>query len=148
MKAFFLDFDGVVIDSVEECYQVARDAYFGFSDLPVDEKTIHSLFVKYRGIVRPAYQYLFLSKAMASVGFRDRKDDILKCFKASEQTVSRQEKELFEAVFFQIRAVRQRDLASWIMLNPPTEYGRMLSGKVLDNYFIITNTISTYNYFR
>ena len=32
-----LDFDGVVIDSIEECYQVSKDVYYGFNQIDFDE---------------------------------------------------------------------------------------------------------------
>ena len=37
-----LDFDGVVIDSIEECYQVSKDVYYGFNQIDFDE--VNNLF--------------------------------------------------------------------------------------------------------
>ena len=39
-----LDFDGVIIDSIEECFQVSKEVYYGFNQFPFDEDLYKSLF--------------------------------------------------------------------------------------------------------
>ena len=39
-----LDFDGVVIDSIEECYQVSKEVYYGFNQIDFDEVLYKNLF--------------------------------------------------------------------------------------------------------
>lgn len=138
MKAVILDFDGVLVDSIEECFQVARTAFFGFAATPVDEKSIRKLFFKYRGVVRPPYEYLLLFQAIAAAGYRDVKDEILGYFVELQQSLSTQDRDIFEAVFFQVRAVKQKDIKAWVMLSPLTKYGKSLRGKELEDTVIVT----------
>ncbi|MFC1747417.1 HAD family hydrolase [Pseudomonadota bacterium] len=138
MNAVILDFDGVVVDSIEECYQVAKEAYFGFADIPVNEKALKEVFFKYRGIVRPAYQYLFLMRAIVENDCADRKNGIYSRFYELEEATDQSVRAHFETVFFGLRGLKQQDIQSWIQLNPLTEYGKTLVGKKLGDYCIVT----------
>ena len=59
-----LDFDGVIIDSIEECFQVSKEVYYGFSQFPFDEVLYKEMFFLYRGLVGPACEYLALHKIL------------------------------------------------------------------------------------
>ena len=50
----FLDFDGVIIDSIEECYQVSFETYYAYADFAFSRSEYKNLFYKYRGLVGPA----------------------------------------------------------------------------------------------
>ena len=60
----FLDFDGVIVNSIDECYVVSKDVYFGYSSFLYNEKEYKALFYKYRGSF--AKYYIFLTKFTTS----------------------------------------------------------------------------------
>ena len=64
MKILFaLDLDGVIIDSIEECY---RNSVITFHGRKIINKAEKELFYKYRGEVGPAFEYYFLMTAINS----------------------------------------------------------------------------------
>ncbi len=138
MNAVFLDFDGVIADSIDECYLVAKQAYFGFAKLPTDEGNLRGLFVKYRGNVRPVYQYMLLLRAFEVNEFQDDSESILASFLTLENNVSEKEKERFETLFFRARELGQVDKTAWLKLNPLTGFGKGLIGRNLDDVYIVT----------
>jgi phosphoglycolate phosphatase-like HAD superfamily hydrolase len=137
MEAVFLDFDGVIVDSVKECYIVSRDVFFAGS-LEGKESSEHErLFYQYRGLVKPAHQYLFLHQAIASY-ISESSSGVIELFNEKEKTTSLSEIESFETDFFSRREFYQRDLEDWLKMNPLTDYGKFLQGKNLNKYYIVT----------
>ena len=65
-KAVLLDFDGVLVDSIHECYDISKVAYCGFTTLSAEDKH-KSLFYTFRWLVRPAQHYLALHKSIEEV---------------------------------------------------------------------------------
>lgn len=137
MKAVFLDFDGVIVDSIKECYLVSKYAYFGSAINRYDEKDYRQLFYKYRGFVGPVYQYLVLHRVIER--YIEKEDvDIVSDFSIMNRKVKTSEKERFEFIFFKIRDFLQKDLGKWIKLHKLTNFGRKIQNKYLRNYFVIT----------
>ena len=136
-KALFLDFDGVICDSIEECYCISKEAYFGFAKFELDEKPYKKLFWRYRGLVRPPFQYLFLHKAIVQF-LKNEIEDIQFCFQELSAKVDQSEKHRFEYAFFKMREYYQEDVEKWVKLNPLTRYGKTLQHRELRNYFIVT----------
>ena len=60
---YALDLDGVIINSIEECYINSKITFYGEDKTNTKEK---DYFYKYRGMVGPAFQYYFLMKAISS----------------------------------------------------------------------------------
>lgn len=138
MNTYFLDLDGVIIDSINECYKVSKKAYYGFRYLePEIEDEIRVHFFKYRGHVGPIYQYLALHRAIENV-VSGKLDTILSIFRGFCNSIDKSERSLYETVFLAYRAVYQSEIENWISLNPLTDYGKSLQSKTLDNHYIIT----------
>ena len=51
---YFIDLDGVIIDSAKECYLVSKFVYYKNKKFSYDEDKYSKLFYKYRGLVGPA----------------------------------------------------------------------------------------------
>ena len=117
-RIIIFDFDGVVIDSIDECLLVSYYANNG-ADICSDI-TLHSipenerkLFKRYRYLVGPAFEYLYLWKAIKS--FRGEVEDYYLYLKnnVSLDTAGFQER------FFNIRRnIQENQREKWIKLNP------------------------------
>ena len=66
-KHVYLDFDGVIVDSCWECWQVTCAA-IKYTDLNLDfsDTPSFTLFKRYRYLVKPPYQYFLLYKLLAT----------------------------------------------------------------------------------
>ena len=60
----FLDFDGVLCDSVKEAYILSRFAYCGYDVHKAIEKDKYLLFCKYRYLISNSWQYCYLMQAI------------------------------------------------------------------------------------
>lgn len=134
MKAIFLDFDGVIVDSIYECYEVSKKC-IDFQT-KIYEPKYKELFYKYRFLVRPAYEYLYLHKAIRS--YIDNKSDIESSFKKQKNILTKEEVLKFENSFFSQRSKLQKSTREWINMHNLTNFAKSLQNKSLDNYFIIT----------
>ena len=54
---YALDLDGVIIDSIEECFRNTLITHYGNYH---NNQKVKELFYQYRGLVQPAYEYYFL----------------------------------------------------------------------------------------
>ena len=137
MKALFLDFDGVVIDSIEECFVLSYELYYGLQGNEENFKNIRSYFYKYRGIVRPAYQYLSLMKSI-NKKLSSEEVDVIDTFHDIDNATRDEDRDRFEYLFFSLRKYYQNDKEKWIKNNPLTSYGATLVNKDLASTYIIT----------
>jgi phosphoglycolate phosphatase-like HAD superfamily hydrolase len=134
----FLDFDGVIVDSISECYLVSFETYFGYARFSYDNKEYKKLFYQYRGLVKPAWQYMSLHRAIEEY-FIGAPDSIDVLFHRSVRHISKAEAEAFEKKFFFTRSLYQDvDFTAWIEMNPLTEFGKTLEGKANENVYIVT----------
>jgi len=70
MKTVFLDFDGVLFDTLKEAYVLCRYAYLGVDVFePVDE-AVYKLFYRYKFLVYNSWQYYYVMKLLTD-GIRD-----------------------------------------------------------------------------
>jgi|SaaInlStandDraft_7_1057024.scaffolds.fasta_scaffold120838_2 phosphoglycolate phosphatase-like HAD superfamily hydrolase len=137
----FLDFDGVIVNSIDECYVVSKDVYFGYSSFLYNEKEYKALFYKYRGLVRPAYEYMILHEALETY-LQDRNYNIVELFKKKLTTRSSSDKDFYEKEFFYRRSLYQNnDMKNWLSMNPLMPFGETLIGK--NNYDV--NIVTTKN---
>jgi phosphoglycolate phosphatase-like HAD superfamily hydrolase len=119
---YFLDLDGVIIDSIEECYVVSKEVYFRDKCFIYDEKIYKKIFYEYRGIVGPANEFEHLhnliEKKIVNTSF-----DIQSNFKSLKLTKN----SLFEKSFFSHRKkLIEKNFNEWIKLNSLTDFGRKL----------------------
>ena len=59
MKTIFLDFDGVLFDSVKEAYLLARCAYYGIEPHVVIDEDEYSIFRKFRYLNTHSWQFYY-----------------------------------------------------------------------------------------
>ena len=149
----FLDFDGVIIDSIEECYIISKSVYFGYSFFSHDEIEYKKIFFKYRGLVRPPYEYLILHQAI-EIYIQDRDHDFKKLFNEILKNISDKDKQFFESDFFKKRQLfQENDFQAWVNLNPLMPFGKTLIGSNNTDVFIVTTknkaaTIALLDYYK
>ena len=137
----FLDFDGVIVDSIEECYVVSCETYYGYSASNVVNNSCYKdIFYKFRGLVRPAREYMNLHRAIEySFSNTECKDDIESLFYQSIKATTITEGESFEEKFFFTRLLCQKkNFPLWIKMNPLTDFGKTLVGYENSDIIIIT----------
>lgn len=137
MDVLFLDFDGVIIDSVDECFKLSYEVYYGTKGNAYSYSIIRDYFYQYRGLVRPAYQYLALMNAIEKK-MQDKLYNIGTEFISEVDSLGRDDSSVFEYQFFALRAYYQKDKEKWIKVNPLTEYGETLIGSTLGSTYVIT----------
>lgn len=64
MKTIFLDFDGVLCDSVKEAYLLARYAYFDIDVYKPIEQKLFEKFKKFRYLITNSWQYCLLIQTL------------------------------------------------------------------------------------
>lgn len=137
MKAFFLDFDGVIIDSVNECFLVSKDIYYGFANFKYDINVYKKIFYAFRGLVNPPFEYIVLHKTIECYLKNNSLDFKLK-FAELKKGVNQDQKNKFGCLFFQLRKYYQKDINNWLSLHHITDFGKTLQNKKLPDYFIVT----------
>lgn len=134
----FLDFDGVIVDSIDECYVISTETYYGFAKFTYDPEEYKEQFYTYRGLVKPAREYLNLHRAIEE-RFGGAVENIDGLFHKSVKQTTIEESDSFEKKFFFARSQRQnKDFAGWIEMNPLTNFGKTLVGLPNSNVYIVT----------
>lgn len=118
--AIILDFDGVIIDSMEECLlisfcvycQVFFDEGFVLEKIPEEKR---KRFVKFRYLVGPAREYSYLWQSIESArSDEDIEGEFYRLKKENAVNV-----EQYEQKFYNLRNIYQmKNRDSWILLNP------------------------------
>tara|TARA_B100000795_G_scaffold267233_1_gene251677 strand:- start:4501 stop:5190 length:690 start_codon:yes stop_codon:yes gene_type:complete len=136
---FFLDFDGVIVDSIDECFQVSFKTYYENKIFQYDEEEYKNLFYKNRGLVKPPYEYYILHKSIENFLASNQKKSVDLIFMESLNQISEKEKEDFENAFFDNRKfLMEQDFESWASMNPLTQFGKKLVKKDNTNIYIVT----------
>ena len=129
---YALDLDGVIIDSILECYFLSSKTYH---KKEIYNKREKSLFIKYRGLVGPPYQYYHLLKAINN-NLNDE-EKIVKSFKNNNSQTK--ESINFESFFFQNREKKiTQNFDDWIKLNPLTDFGNYIKISKPKRLIIVT----------
>lgn len=114
---WFLDFDGVLCDSLPECYAVSRTAYWtGFLGVPEPPASApeEAEFARMRPLIRRGADYLLLHLAMRE-GIRLVSQGDFDALAAREA----ERDELFHELFYRARRdLLGRDPERWFALNP------------------------------
>tara|TARA_B100000989_G_scaffold148312_1_gene110521 strand:- start:126 stop:788 length:663 start_codon:yes stop_codon:yes gene_type:complete len=136
---YFVDLDGVIIDSARECYEISSKVLYnniGKSQVYRDK------FFKYRGLVLNAREFLILHNVLNNL--TSNNDNIEKLFKSTLKEISEKDLIKFEENFFlQRQLMISRDLDYWLSLNPLTQFGKFLVNEKLINLIIITSKNSS-----
>jgi hypothetical protein len=134
----FLDFDGVIVDSIDECYSVSCETYYGRKVFPYDKDIYKELFYRFRGLVKPASEYHCLHKSIEEFLLKGA-ENINVIFHRNVNEFNRNEADIFEKKFFYARLLHQEDnFLAWIEMNPLTEFGQLLVGRENNDIYIVT----------
>jgi hypothetical protein len=137
-RVYFCDFDGVIIDSIMECYEVSFLACGDVSpDLKIRETTLRKLFYKYRGLVGHPSEYLILFNSINSHIIND-KIIVPAHFKLLLKNYDKDILKNFEKSFFDRRKKLQVDLESWLNLHKLFPFGNYINNLKIDFFNIVT----------
>lgn len=78
MYTLFLDFDGVLYDTLKEAYVLCRYVCLGTDVFAPIEKDIYDLFYKYKYLVYNSWQYLYLMKSLEEKDIETSYKNLLK----------------------------------------------------------------------
>jgi phosphoglycolate phosphatase-like HAD superfamily hydrolase len=142
-RAVFLDFDGVLFDTVREVYVVSMIA-LGRSvrTVDVDFDSAHfQKFSRYRYLVGPAWNYYYLVRSIEEK-LACPETDLEGEFKKALGQWERGEHRPFEENFFQVRnRLRETDQDAWQLLMTPYRFANELRGlleKRRESFFLVT----------
>ena len=129
MEAIFLDFDGVIVDSIGEWYHTGVLAYYGIDKAIPD--------CKHRELYKSNCHLLYSSKDEYCLLKALEQDDI-KSFEKIRKEVKKEEVNNYISQFKRIRRFYQNNhLDWWCNLHSLTNYGKTLRTEK-KNYFILT----------
>lgn len=142
MKVIFLDFDGVLFDSVKEAYCVAMMTVHKARHVEdIDFDTDHfRLFSAHRYMVTSARSYCYLLKAVdacsATVGNVEAE------YRRHAEIVSQQERDAFETRFYGVRArMKETTYRTWLSLCVPFPFFYALRDMInthADQFYIVS----------
>ena len=133
---YFIDLDGVIIDSAHECYEVSANVIYESEEQNYKYK---DMFLKYRGLVLDAGEYLILHQTLCKY-FENKQCTFSKLYNDLLEKIDKEELIKYADKFF-----KERDLLIsknenyWLKLNPLTKFGKFLSQQKLNNVIIVTS---------
>ncbi|MCD8377222.1 MAG: HAD family hydrolase [Candidatus Gastranaerophilales bacterium] len=142
MTVVFLDFDGVLFDTLKEAYILCRYAYSGEDIfLPIDNK-IYSRFYRYKFLVYNSWQYYYIMKLLSDRGIKTDGD-----FIAAYNLCMRNRNKSFEEEFDQKYLEKRIELMKkhshyWNSLEVPFDFFyeiKMLFKEYKIDIIIVTN---------
>ena len=142
-RAVFLDFDGVLFDTVKEAYCVLMIALGRASDISgVDLETTHfQEFHKYRFLIGPAWNYYYLS-SLIDEKLDHPSLDLESAFRSATRNPDPDKHRAFEKNFFTVRNIcRETDFDNWLSLTTPYTFVNRLWNLVKvhqEKFFLIT----------
>lgn len=135
----FLDFDGVLFNTVKESYvisMIAKHKYKTIEDIKFTSKR-YELFLKYKYLVGPAWNYKYLLELLdnKTINFENKYKELI-------ENALQKDYEGFEKLFFDTREELQtHDLQKWLKLNEPYSFLDMIKSLLInkqDQFLIIT----------
>ncbi len=139
-EATLLDFDGVIVDSIKECYKVSVDSYYGLNGLKYNQEDYKKLFYQYRYLAGPVYQFMSLHSLIEKI-ISDKlsESDSIKLFTKIDNEYTPELKKEYESIFFQKRLFYKNNIEKWLEMHKLTKFGKTIQ-QIEDytDYFIIT----------
>ena len=139
-EATLLDFDGVIVDSIKECYKVSVDSYYGLNGLKYNQEDYKKLFYQYRYLAGPVYQFMSLHSLIEKI-ISDKlsESDSIKLFTKIDNEYTPELKKEYESNFFQKRLFYKNNIEKWLEMHKLTKFGKTIQ-QIEDytDYFIIT----------
>lgn len=116
MKTLFLDFDGVLFDTLKEAYLLCRYAYRGIDVLEPIDKNKYNLFYKYKFLVYNSWQYYYLMSVLDEDSTINAYNECLN----NRNIAAEQE---FDKKYYQKRFEMKKDMFEfWNSLEEPFEF--------------------------
>ena len=105
-EVIFLDFDGVIVDSIEECYIVSFDTYFRNDSFQFDNDEYRKLFDEYRYLVGPVHQFKSLHELIVQLITNDNiENHPIELFNKIDNNQSSESKTKYEKIFLKQEGV-------------------------------------------
>ncbi len=134
--AIFIDFDGVLCDSVKEAYLLSRYAYYG-TDVHSPLDNLYEIFRQYRYLITNSWQYYFLLKSCEiadSVSIEKTFDMLI----SGGQNVQSSN---FNNKFLRKRAeLINAEFDFWNQLESPTSFLTKIRDRFLEENYAILST--------
>lgn len=130
-----LDFDGVLCDSIDECFVTAYSAYYSDTIDTPDAAPIDNYrhFCRYRYLVAPADDFFLLFHAFEN-GIRELDRSIFEHLR----TLTIPTRANFSSKFFQYRSARKQDSAQWIRLHRMYQQSSLVLLGDFPKFYIVT----------
>ena len=140
MKILYIDFDGVIIDSLDECFNICFKIISENSI--INKKNFYLFFKNNRYLVNPPSDYLVLCNIYLKFP-NITKYKCLNIFRDYQLSLSQKDRISFTNTFFKTRKLLQNEnLLSWYKMNQLTFFAK----KISNNNNFIKYIISTKNY--
>jgi phosphoglycolate phosphatase-like HAD superfamily hydrolase len=140
-RVVFLDFDGVLFDTVREVYTVsmmALDPSNRISDIDFGSKHFEK-FNQLRYLIGPAWNYYYAMKAIEKI---PSTDDLEIKYKSLIDQKAQGKHSCFEKKFFQVRQqLREKEHDHWLSMTSPyniVEDLRIIMRKFKEHFFLVT----------
>lgn len=116
MNTLFLDFDGVLFDTLKEAYVLCRYAFYGTDiKIPIDEDE-YKLFYKYKFLVYNSWQYYYLMQVL-------NESNPVQAYNALLNTRDFEAEQSFDKKYYEKRLEMKRDYFEfWDELEEPFEF--------------------------
>ena len=139
-EAIFLDFDGVIVDSIKECYKVSFKSSYDIEEFKYDLQYYEKLFYKYRYLVGPVYQFMSLHKMLENaINNNLSESESIKLFNKIDLDYSFELKKEYENNFFKNRSFYKKNMNDWLNLHELTRFGKTIQQlEDYRNHYIIT----------
>lgn len=131
----FLDFDGVLCNSVKEAYLLARYAYYNTDVYHPINKTEFNTFKKYRYLITNSWQYYLLLSSIKN------NTDIEDSFKKLNLIGQTQDTKSFNDIFLSKRKeLMEKDFDFWNNLETPTSFLLKIKNHLNERMYAILST--------
>lgn len=116
MQTLFLDFDGVLFDTLKEAYLLCRYSFRGVDVRVPINKDEYNLFYKYKFLVYNSWQYYYLMSVLNS---KSVVNDYKECLNNRDYDAER----VFDEKYYQKRLEMKREMFDfWNSLEEPFEF--------------------------
>lgn len=99
----FLDFDGVLFDTLKEAYVLCRNVCWGIDIFADIEDDIYERFYRYKFLVFNSWQYFYLMKTLQKTDYNTSDDDFISLYKSYISNRIRDEEDVFEKKYMEQR---------------------------------------------
>ena len=131
-----LDFDGVLCDSIDECFVAGFNSYFnaGIATPDLAPAALYQYFCRFRYLVGPAENFYLLFHAFEH-GAPDLDRENFALLQAASVTARRE----FEASFFERRSLlKQAGFAQWLALHRLYRESSAVLRSDFPNFYVVT----------